>query len=291
MTETRTCPQCERSFEPNAKHQIYDVEACRYQGWIQKEVEAAEASAQRVEVHDLDEVRGRAEESKEKARYTLIAREHITHTLVATGYFSAEDFDALGIPAEHVNVCTSWIGNFSRRKLMEPISWRASSKPSRKGGKVWTYKITEKGRAELPALLEDTRREIDGVSAGRPSSKEGDGLGKAGKEAGTHSGDAGSLISGRGAGEAESKEPPGRSPCRPDIASTASPDKPLTGVDGGETRRTVETTADSGDSVHSGEDLAGGRGQAASTSPRPADAASGEILTLLPEPDPESWAA
>lgn len=161
---TRTCPQCERSFEPKASHQIYDFQECRQQGWVEKEVVAAQTPAQRVGAIDLSEVRARGEEAGgDKSRWTLIARAHITHTLIATSYFSAEDFDALGIPPEHVNVCTSWIGHFSKRKVMEPISWRYSQKPSRKGGKVWTYRITQKGREELPALLQDTRSELAGL--------------------------------------------------------------------------------------------------------------------------------
>jgi hypothetical protein len=136
---------------------VYASEACS---------KRARRAASPDKARTLEDVRGRGEESKEKSRYTLIAREHITHTLLATGYFSAEDFDSLGIPPAHVNVCTSWIGHFSKRKVMEPISWRYSSKPSRKGGKVWTYKITQKGREVLPALLEETRAEIAGMSAG-----------------------------------------------------------------------------------------------------------------------------
>lgn len=191
---------------------VYASEACS---------KRARRAASPDKARTLDEVRGRGEESKEKARYTLIAREHITRTLLETGYFNAEDFDALGIPAAHVNVCTSWIGHFSKRKVMEPISWRYSSKPSRKGGKVWTYKITQKGRDKLPALLEDTRRELAGV--------DGDEKGVGGRStcqlpsgASVHPGESGLTGPGSGAGAAKAQAQPG-SP-GPPTTGTAPPE-------------------------------------------------------------------
>lgn len=106
--------------------------------------------------HALDEVRGDAEENPEKARWTLIVREQIARTLIHTGYFSAADLEPLGIPAAHGNVCTSQIGTFASRRLMEKVRWRKSEKPSRKGGILWTFRITEKGRKELPKIIAGT---------------------------------------------------------------------------------------------------------------------------------------
>lgn len=194
MTETRICAysQCEVEFEPKRPHHRFHSEACRYGDYLERQENGREARAQRVGAHDLDEVRARGEESKgDKARWALIVREHIAHTLTATGYVSAEDLDALGIPPEHVNIGNSWLGHFSKRRLMAPVIWRYSSKPSRKGGKVWTYRITEKGREELPALLSEVRSTLARYGAGDPA--EGNGSAGTRRSASAVSGEASRL--------------------------------------------------------------------------------------------------
>lgn len=165
---SRTCEYslCNVAFEPRRPHQRFHSESCRYAQWADEQQNGSEDGAQRVGAHALDEVRGVAEESAEKSRWTLIAREHLTHTLIETGYFSADDFESIGIPAEHVNVGNSQMGRFSKQKLMEAITWRYSTKPSRKGGKLWTYRITAKGRQDLPKLLTDTRKELASAGLG-----------------------------------------------------------------------------------------------------------------------------
>jgi hypothetical protein len=102
-------------------------------------------------IHPLDDVRGLHEEFK--GDWTTIVREHLNRTLVGKGYVSADDFDALGIPPEHSNLANAQMGAYSRMGFMEKVSWRRSTKPSRKSGTIWTHRITEKGRTELTKLV------------------------------------------------------------------------------------------------------------------------------------------
>ena len=115
------------------------------------------------QVHPLDDVRGLQEEHK--SPWPMIVREHLNRTLVKTGYVSAEDFDALGIPPEHSNLANAQMGAYSRMGYMEKVSWHRSKKPSRKSGTVWTHRITSKGRQELSKLV--------GVDAGGSSTASG----------------------------------------------------------------------------------------------------------------------
>ncbi len=69
-----------------------------------------------------------------------------------TGYVSAEDFEALGVPDEHHNVPGAQMGGYVSAGLMEAVTfkrWSTKAKASRKSGKYWVYKITEKGRQKL----------------------------------------------------------------------------------------------------------------------------------------------
>jgi hypothetical protein len=154
---TRTCKYkpCGNAFEQTDSRHEYCGPTCRanqhYDDHPEKGRPNPAVPLQSVAADSLDEVWARGEEGKPKSYWTAIAREHLRRTLLETGYFNSEDFDALGIPPEHVNVGNSWIGHFSKQKLMDPISWRRSEKPSRKGGKIWIYRITDKGRQELGA--------------------------------------------------------------------------------------------------------------------------------------------
>ena len=150
---------CESSLVDLRSDAVYRSEAC-----AKRLLRAGRPDRDPTE-HPLETVRGDAEESREKARWTLVVREQIAHTLIETGYFSAEALDSLGVPEPHLNVCTSWIGHFSKAKLMKKRSWHYSDKPSRKGGLVWTFQITDEGRQKLPPLLEEIRNEIAGAGA------------------------------------------------------------------------------------------------------------------------------
>jgi hypothetical protein len=171
---TRTCAYapCSKEFEPEHWRQIFCTPTCRanqhYVDHPEKGRALVDGALRCVAGDALDLVRGDAEESPEKARWTLIVREQIARTLDAEGYFSAEDLDDLDLPAEHVNVCTSQIGSFASQKLMRKRDWKRSEKVSRKGGILWTFQVTEKGREKLPALLEDVRSKLAGLDTPNP---------------------------------------------------------------------------------------------------------------------------
>ena len=166
---SRTCPQCERSFEPKRPHHVYDDQECRYQAHIEREVLAAEASDQRVEgrVHALDDARGQVEEGPTSAQWALIAREHTMRTLLETNYFSAEDLESLGIPEHYRRSVHGLVTAFFRgpKPFMDEAGRRKSERPSAKGRKITIFRISARGRRELPKLLNDLQREIAGVHA------------------------------------------------------------------------------------------------------------------------------
>lgn len=103
----------------------------------------------------LREVRGGQEEGGASADHLILAREQITRTLLATGFFTADDLEPLGIPEQYRrSVHGSATGYFSGEKLfMEEASRRKSERPERKGAKNTVFRITVKGRRELPGLL------------------------------------------------------------------------------------------------------------------------------------------
>ena len=109
-------------------------------------------------VRHVQEARELQEQSKEKARWTLIAREHIARTLLETGFFHADDMAPFGIPEEHCNVIGSQIASFRNRKLMMAVGERKCQHKAANGRKAKIYRITDLGRKELA-----------GVSAGVPS--------------------------------------------------------------------------------------------------------------------------
>lgn len=149
MIESRICAcGCGGSLTGLRADALYQSEACK------KRAQRA-ASRDKAGTESLDEVRAKHEESK--GRWTVIVREHLNRTLFVTGYVSAEDFDALGIPPEHSNLANAQMGSYSKQGFMEAISWHRSKKPSRKSGKVWVHKLTEKGREHLSPLVGSDR--------------------------------------------------------------------------------------------------------------------------------------
>lgn len=254
---TRTCPQCERSFEPNAKHQIYDVDACRQQGWVEKEVLSAQTSVQRVGEHPLAEARAEQEATAVNRRYGLLIRQAIIDRLKTTGTCHADDLEPL-YPADELarkrcrKLAGAQFGSLaSPRGNKEPLirekERRKSSIPERKCAKSGVFEFTKAGWDRYGSAGVG-----GGNESGRPSRSESSGHSP-------HSGEAG--LTGPGSGAGEVPRVPG-SVVEPPATSTAPPDI-----------------------------LPGGRGQARKSMGEPVNAASGEPLSLLPEPDPESWAA
>ncbi|HUB98543.1 MAG TPA: CGNR zinc finger domain-containing protein [Solirubrobacterales bacterium] len=154
--ETRVCenPGCDKRFIAKNPRRRFCSDDCRFEAWDQSNPRTPREDRTTVDAHPLDEVRAQHEESK--GRWTVIVREHLNRTLIETGYVNAEDFDALGIPAEHSNLANAQMGGYVNAGYMEAISWRRSTKPSRKSGKIWVYKITKLGREKLAGVGADS---------------------------------------------------------------------------------------------------------------------------------------
>lgn len=155
MSYTRKCGYCGRWFEAKRPHATYCKDRCRSNAWERDGFDTEQDALQRVErgdSHPLQAVREEQERDKEKARWTLMCREHLARTLLATGYAHADDFDALGVPDDHRNVIGSQMGSFVSRGWMVEVSRRPSANPKRKGAKSAVYQLSDKGRNELQKL-------------------------------------------------------------------------------------------------------------------------------------------
>ena len=89
-----------------------------------------------------------------KGDWTEKVRLHMARTLVETGALHADDLDALQVPAAHANIAGSQFGSFCSRGLMEPTGVErkvAHAAANFRKGKI--FRITEKGRRELPKML------------------------------------------------------------------------------------------------------------------------------------------
>jgi hypothetical protein len=203
-------------------------------------------------VHVLDDARGLQEEGKTSSEWALIARERVMRRLLEAGSFTADELFSLGIPEHYRKSVHGLVTAYFRGKqpYMEEAGRRKSERPERKGAKNTVFRITAKGRRELPGLLKGL---TVGVSAGGMAPRQGE-----------------SLSRGR--------------------------EKPLAGADpGGQSAPTgvppsEESGRDTDPSVPSASVQSGEGSGVPSHAPEP-DARPYEPLSLLPEPDPEAWAA
>jgi hypothetical protein len=163
VSYAKVCAQCDRDFVSRRPDAETCSEECEYQRWIETGVEAPQPVT-----HPLQLVREEQERDKEKARWTLLAREHLSRTLLVTGFAHADDFDSLSIRDDHRNVIGSQMGSFVQRGLMVEIGRRASSNPSRKSAKSAIYEVTRKGRDTL------TLAGLSGGSGGTASAESGE---------------------------------------------------------------------------------------------------------------------
>jgi hypothetical protein len=303
---TRTCDQC-------GKHLITHRADARFCGkdcnnaWHNEQRRSGTATDKHLtpvsggvgsrggNVRSVDEARILQSESKERDRWRLVMEIQVHRTLLSTGYFHTDDLDALEVPPIASEVKGTLINAVRARGYMQSTGvLRKVAHAAANARKAWIYKITAKGRAELPGLVADLQKEIAGTSA----DTRGDGHGGSSERSTAEvssftsappvsagSGEAGLTGPGSGAGEDRA---PGF--VDPSDTSTASPDKPLAGVD---TVARASAAKEHAGGVHSGEEIPGGRGQAPMSMAEPVDATPGEPapLSLLPEPDPESWAA
>ena len=228
MTYQKTCERCGEDFEAKRGHARWCSDRCRWEAWSEQDPDSSHNALSEVSTPTLDEVRAHHEESKGK--WTAIVREHLNRTLLVTGYVSAEDFDALGIPAEHSNLANAQMGSYSRQGYMEAISWRRSTKPSRKSGKFWIHKLTEKGRLELSHTLIGSsaghKSEPDGVEGSSDASPCGGKASVASNETTTL---VGLSDNSKGGGDAVDNAPPISG-----NAGTSSPSAPVVVAESGE---------------------------------------------------------
>ncbi len=253
---SRLCLQCDRSFEPNAPHQVFDSQECRYQGWIEKEILAAQGGAQRVEAHPLVAARAEQEESATNKRYGLLIRQAIIDQLKTVGTCHADDLEAL-YPADELarkrcrKLAGAQFGSMAaprggREPLIREKERRKSSIPERKGAKSGVYVFTKAGWDRWGAA---------GVGGGNVS--ESSAFDPDASATSPHSGETGLTGPGSGAGEASSLPVAPGSVVEPPATSTGSPDQPLTGVNAGrpssQGEEGLEETQEPA-GVHSGED-------------------------------------
>lgn|GEM_PF-5591368 len=159
---TRACAYepCGRGFEPGHPRQRFCTPTCRanqhYVDNPEKGRQLQDGALRCVAEQPLREVRGQQEEGA-SADYLILAREQIGRTLLATGWFTADDLEPLGIPKRfRRSVHGSATGYFSGELgCMVEAGRRKSERPARKGGKNTVFRITAKGRRELPVLLKD----------------------------------------------------------------------------------------------------------------------------------------
>lgn len=158
---TRTCKYapCSKEFEPTHPRHEFCEPTCRAnQHYVEhpEKGRAVQSGALRsVATHPLDDARGQVEEGKTSADWALIAREHVMRTLLRTSYFTADDLDPLGIPEHYRRSVHGLVTAYFRgpQPYMEEAGRRKSERPERKGAKNTVFRITAKGRRELPKML------------------------------------------------------------------------------------------------------------------------------------------
>lgn len=255
-------------------------------------------------VRDLDTARELQGQVKDKRDWRGAIDEQIRRTLLETGYFHADDLDALCIPPEHAQLKGTRSAWFRNQGYMEKTGdERKVAHEAANGRKAPIHRITLKGR-ELTAGVD--------VSRGATSREAED----SSKGAGIHPGEqsAAGVDSENREGSAVSHKPGGTldrpvpvpsgvsTGARPAVDPGGAPDVPSQ-ASGGAARQLQEGRDRQVRGAGSGEDrsaspinssasarAAGADNPQRKTQPaRPLD--DYEPLSLLPEPDPELWAA
>lgn len=116
------------------------------------------------DVRSVQEARETQEQSREKARWTLLIREHLRTTLLVTGYLHADDVADLGVPEPHCNLIGTQFASFTNRKLMVKVGERKCEHKAANSRKAAIFRITKLGRETLA-----------GVGAGTPKEQSSDG--------------------------------------------------------------------------------------------------------------------
>lgn len=177
---TRACDQCGKHLVSHRQGARFCDDECK-NAWHNEQRRRCAGTDKRLNgqtsgvgsrggnVRDLNEARGLQEEQKEKARWTLIVREHIARTLLDTGYFHADDLTDLGVPGQHCNIRGSQTAAFVAKGWMKKVGERKCEHRAANARKAAIYKVTDEGLANLRSLLGgvDPRR----GSAWKPTDK------------------------------------------------------------------------------------------------------------------------
>jgi hypothetical protein len=254
---------------------------------------AAGRSTPRAVGHPLIEARAEQEASALNSELAELVYQAIIDRLEKTGTVFVDDLEGY-FPAEHRDRCRNLVpgqlGSFRGRHYIQPTSeYRKSAVPARKGGKSWVYEFTQTGREKLA-----------GVSAGEGPSEKA-------LASPPHSDPEPASLASVHPGEPQ--RPTGApSPKGPDRST--NPPVPSTSEKTGESSAVTSHAA--GDPVQPlqgghdrqvrgagcGEDgqgapaaKSGGQSDNPRRNTQPTRLPEAEPLSLLPEPDPESWAA
>lgn len=221
--------------------------------------------------HPLVEARAEQEAPKLNSELGDLVYQAIIDYLRQHGKVFVDDLEGY-FPPEHEERCRRLVpgqlGSLRGRRYIQPTrEYRKSAVPARKGGKSWVYEFTRLGREKLTA----------GVGVGGPSSQDAGTppcarTGRAAAGIPTASADPGEQSAAQG----DVGDP---SPKGTDRPRQSSPTPPVPSAD-------ITSTQDSpgqSDSRPTGKQVAD-----------PGESSVGpehEPLSLLPEPDPEAWAA
>ena len=126
-------------------------------------------------VRSVSEARDLQAQKRVKRDWSSAIDEQIRRTLIETGYFHADDLDALGVPPEHCNLKGTRAASFANRKLMERSGVeRKVSHKAANGRKAPIYRITAKGRAQLVGSDTGTPHVLPGVPGPREQRSHGE---------------------------------------------------------------------------------------------------------------------
>jgi hypothetical protein len=269
----RICDQCGKHLVTHRADARFCNETCRTR-WKNERRRKQSAPDTRVDgqgngagsrggnVRDLDTARDLQAQVKDKRDWRDAIDEQIRLTLLETGYFHADDLDELRIPPEHAQLKGTRSAWFRNQGLMEKTgAERKVSHKAANGRKAPIHRITPKGRQELTA----------GFNAGVPSPQGAEGSSVA-------SPDCTSVDPGGSSGEGPSDHgdsQPSPEPARP---LQEGRDRQVRGAGSQERRHSIESPF-------------GGSPDSTRRISKPARLPEGEPLSLLPEPDPEIWAA
>lgn len=168
MTTIRVCEHCGNRLSGKRAHARYCDSSCRADATrLRQELlgrssgdDKALGSAQDAgvgsrggNVRGLDEARDLQAQQKAKRDWAGAIDEQIRRTLLATGFFHADDLDPLGVPPEHCNLKGTRTAWFRNQGLMEKSgAERKISHKAANGRKAAIHRITKKGREELVGL-------------------------------------------------------------------------------------------------------------------------------------------